>query len=134
MSMPKEVLDAGKWDALDIIVDHAANQVEHFDHFSKVVSTHLWNTPLNHLPTHCKGNPFIVGYGDCLGCAPGVCCNFLGILYRMVLLFGSTVDGRNLFNQTLKKNGINYQLISCPYRIHVWYICLRLVDFYSKSR
>ena len=41
--------------------------------FSKVVSTHLWNTPPKPLPTDYKGIPFIIGYGDCLGCALGVC-------------------------------------------------------------
>ena len=45
-----------------------------------VVPTHLWNTPLNLLPTGYEGIPFIVGLGDCLGCALRVCCNFLGIL------------------------------------------------------
>ena len=40
---------------------------------------HTFRThPEQPLPTGCKGNPFIVGQGDCLGCAPGVCCNFLG--------------------------------------------------------
>ncbi len=48
-------------------------------HTSKVVSTHLWNTPPKPLPTGYTGIPFIVGQGDCLGCALGVCCNFLGI-------------------------------------------------------
>ena len=54
-----------------------------FQHFtrslfsSKVVSTHLWHTPLNLLPTAYEGIPFIVGLGDCLGCALRVCCNFL---------------------------------------------------------
>ena len=52
-----------------------------FCHFSKVVSTHLWNTP-KPLPTGCKWNPFIVGSGIAWGVAPlGVCCNFLGILF-----------------------------------------------------
>ena len=39
----------------------------------------LWNTPLNLLPTGYEGIPFIVGLGDCLGCALRVCCNFLGL-------------------------------------------------------
>ena len=42
--------------------------------FQHTFGTH----PEQPVPTGCKGNPFIVGYGDCLGCAPGVCCNFLG--------------------------------------------------------
>ena len=46
---------------------------------SKVFSTHLWNTPLNLLPPGYEGIPFIVGLGDCLGCALRVCCNFLGM-------------------------------------------------------
>ena len=33
------------------------------------------------LPTGYKGIPFIVGCGDCLGCAVRVCCNFLGIWF-----------------------------------------------------
>ena len=43
-----------------------------------------FNTPLEHtpkpLPTGYEGTPFMVGSGDCLGCALGVwgCCNFLG--------------------------------------------------------
>ena len=46
---------------------------------SKVVSTHRTGThPKQPLPTGYKGIPFIIGYGDCLGCALGVCCNFLG--------------------------------------------------------
>ena len=45
---------------------------------SKVVSTHLWNTPLNLYQQAINGIPFIVGQGDCPGCALGVCCNFLG--------------------------------------------------------
>ena len=42
-----------------------------------------FNTPLEHTPkplaTSYNGIPFIVGQGDCLGCALGVCCNFLGL-------------------------------------------------------
>ena len=41
-----------------------------------------FTTPLEHtpkpLPTGYKGIPFIVGQGDFLGCALGVCCNFRG--------------------------------------------------------
>ena len=63
---------------------------------SKVVSTHLWNTPLNLLPTGYNGIPFIVGQGDCLGCALGVCCNFLGnqdsMESRAGALFGSWLN------------------------------------------
>ena len=44
-----------------------------------------FNAPLEHtpkpLPTGHKEIPFIVGYGDCLGCALGVCCIFLGDLF-----------------------------------------------------
>ena len=40
--------------------------------------TELEHTPSNLLPTGYKGCPFIVGEGDCLGCALGVCWNFLG--------------------------------------------------------
>ena len=44
-----------------------------------------FNTPLEHtpkpLPTGYNGIPFIVGQGDCLGCALGVCCDFLGGLH-----------------------------------------------------
>ena len=36
--------------------------------------TELEHTP-KPLPTGYKGIPFIVGQGDCLGCALGVCCN-----------------------------------------------------------
>ena len=50
-------------------------------------SCYIWgcfNTPLEHtpkpLPTGYKGIPFIIGQGDCLGCALGVCCNFLGYI------------------------------------------------------
>ena len=47
---------------------------------SKVVSTHRTGThPKQPLPTGYNGIPFIVGQGDCLGCALGVCCNFLGL-------------------------------------------------------
>ena len=49
---------------------------------SKVVSTHRTGThPEQPVPTGCKGNPFIVGYGDCLGCAPGV-CDCLGVVFH----------------------------------------------------
>ena len=49
---------------------------------SKVVSTHRTGThPEQPLPTGYNGIPFIVGQGDCLGCALGVCCNFLGYRY-----------------------------------------------------
>ena len=48
---------------------------------SKVFSTHLWNTPLNLLPTGYEGIPFIVGLGNCLGCALRVWCNFLGLVH-----------------------------------------------------
>ena len=41
-----------------------------------------FTTPLEHtpkpLPTGYKGIPFIIAWGDCLGCALRVCCNFLG--------------------------------------------------------
>ena len=44
----------------------------------------LQHTELEHtpkpLPTGYSGIPFIVGQGDGLGCALGVCCNFLGFL------------------------------------------------------
>ena len=48
--------------------------------FSKVVSAHRTGThPCRNLYQQAiYGIPFIVGQGDCLGCAPGVCCNFLG--------------------------------------------------------
>ncbi len=40
---------------------------------------HTFGThPEQPLPTGYKGIPFIIGYGDCLGCALGMCCNFLG--------------------------------------------------------
>ena len=44
--------------------------------FSKVVSTHLWNTPPKPLPTCYKGIPFIVGEQ---GIAWGV--RYRGVLY-----------------------------------------------------
>ena len=49
--------------------------------YSKVVSTHTFGThPEQPLPRGYSGIPFIVGQGDCLGCALGVCCNFLGYM------------------------------------------------------
>ena len=50
-------------------------------HLSKVVSQHLWNTPPNLFQQAImKGFLAIVGQGDFLGCALGVCCNFRGSL------------------------------------------------------
>ena len=47
---------------------------------SKVVSTHLWNTPLNLYQQAIKGilSTFTNRLCDGLGCAPGVCCNLPG--------------------------------------------------------
>ena len=51
---------------------------------SKVVSPHLWNTPLNatfsNRQIHRESFQFVGGYrGDCLKlCDIGVCCNFRG--------------------------------------------------------
>ena len=39
--------------------------------------TEMEHTPIP-VPTGYNGIPFIVGQGDCLGCALGVCCNLLG--------------------------------------------------------
>ena len=64
-------------------------------YISKVVSTHLWNTPLNLLPTGYEGIPFIVGLGDCLGCALRVCCNFLGTSHVVQDFFHQQYDHRN---------------------------------------
>ena len=62
--------------------------------------TELEHTP-KPLPTGYKGIPFIVGQGDCLGCALGVCCNFLGVKARksaasahLFEKFGVGQDGR----------------------------------------
>ena len=40
--------------------------------------TELEHTPSNLYYKGYNGIPFIVGQGDCLGCALGVCCDFLG--------------------------------------------------------
>ena len=48
---------------------------------------HTFGThPEQPLPTGYKGIPFIVGQGDFLGCALGVCCNFRGLLLLLLLL------------------------------------------------
>ena len=44
---------------------------------TKVVSTHLWYTPLNLYQKAKEGVFFILSVGDCLGGAPGVCWNNL---------------------------------------------------------
>ena len=56
---------------------------------SKVVSPHLWTTPPNLYQEAIKiykGIPFIVGQGDFLGCALGVCCNFRGFVVVVVVV------------------------------------------------
>ena len=50
-------------------------------------------------PTGCKGIPFIAGWGDCLGCALGVCCNFLGNM--AVCVFFKFAQGMSGFMQGL---------------------------------
>ena len=70
---------------------------------SKVVSTHLTGThPEQPLPTSYNGIPFIVGFaGDCLGCALGVCCNFLGLVHYNPCTVGRrslhTINGMTCF-------------------------------------
>ena len=61
---------------------------------SKVVSTHLWNTPRATFTNQ-------VVKGDCLGCAPGVCCNFLGLV-----VFGAKPASENYW---LVKVGGSFQ-------------------------
>ncbi len=52
--------------------------------YSKVVSTHLWNTPLNLY----SGDSFHNWLGGLPGvCALGVCCNFLGFTVDLQLVF-----------------------------------------------
>ena len=46
--------------------------------------TELEHTPKKPLPTDYNRIPFIVGQGDCLGCALGVCCNFLGLMEEIL--------------------------------------------------
>ena len=49
--------------------------------FSKVVSTHLWNTTLNLYQPSIKGFLSQLARGICLGCALGVCCNVFIIIF-----------------------------------------------------
>ena len=46
---------------------------------SKVVSTHLWNTPLNLYQQAMKGFLSFLARGIALGCALRVCCHLLGL-------------------------------------------------------
>ena len=66
---------------------------------SKVVSTHLWNTPLNLLPTGYEGIPFIVGLGDCLGCALMV---FVAIFLDFIFSNGE----KNPIDKAILKRGL----------------------------
>ena len=55
---------------------------------SKVVSTHLWSTPRATFTNRLQRDSFHSGrFGDCLGCALGVYCNFLGLWLEMDLDF-----------------------------------------------
>jgi len=54
--------------------------------FSKVVSTHLWNTPLYLYQKAKRGISFINGLVDCLECArPGVCWNNLEFVFTLFI-------------------------------------------------
>ena len=62
---------------IDLIIHHIQHHLRH--NGPKVVSTHRTGThPEQPEPTGYNGIPFIVGQGDWLWCALGVCCNFLG--------------------------------------------------------
>ena len=67
---------------------------------SKKMVKGCFNTPLGHTPkrllTGYNGIPFIVGQGDCLGCALRVCCNFLGINLFFVAMAWWTAQSLNL--------------------------------------
>ena len=57
-------------------------QVEPLKQNSKVVSTHLWNTPLNLNQQAFSMDSFHSWRtGNCPGCALWVCCNFLGRIH-----------------------------------------------------
>ena len=95
----------------------------------KVVSTHRTGThPEQPLPTGYKGIPFIIGYGDCLGCALGVCCNFLGLTPWKFDMDTQHSQFKKVSN-SLCKHGI-----FCSYFPFVQFPCIKLTTWIYQTK